>query len=173
MLQELKSEKLRKDLPFGSIEEVEKRHSEITSCLETSCLDLKTEKEFLKELQTLSSSKGAILELCAQLEKVKLLREAHTELLNLRQKKVDELSALREEERRLIAKIESVKDGERSEEYSSVNSLITSILDEKAALVTSLKNKKVALQECVVNYKISVAEHRWEHIISWPRIRKD
>jgi hypothetical protein len=73
---------------------------------------------------------------------------------------------LREEERKLIAKIELVKDGERSDEHSKVNSLITAILDEKAALVTTLKNKKAALQECVVNYKISVAEHRWVIIFS-------
>uniref|UniRef100_A0A7S0N6J2 RRM domain-containing protein n=1 Tax=Cryptomonas curvata TaxID=233186 RepID=A0A7S0N6J2_9CRYP len=160
VIQELKSDQLRKGLPFGTIEEVEKRHSEITTCLETSCLDLKTEKDLLKELQTLSSSKGAIVEWDAQLEKVKRLREAYTEILKLRQTKVDELSALREEERKLIAKIESVKDGERSDEHSQVNSLITTILDEKAALVTTLKNKKAALQECIVNYKISVAEHR-------------
>ena len=160
-MQEFKGEKLRKDLPFGTIEEVEKRHSEITSCLESSSLDLKSEKELLRELQSLSSTKVAIMEWIAQLEKVKLLREAYTKVFMLRQTKFDELAALREEEKKMIAKIESIKDGERSEEQSKVNALITAILDEKAALVTTLKNKKAALQECIINYKISVAEHRW------------
>jgi hypothetical protein len=161
-MQELIGDQLRKDLPFGTIEEVEKRHIEISSSLETSCLDLKTEKELLKELQILSSTKGAIVVWNEQLDKVKLLRDAQSKVLNRRQSKVDELAALREEERKLIAKIESVKDGERSEEAIKVNSLITTILDEKAALVSALKSKKAALQACIVNFKISVAEHRWE-----------
>jgi hypothetical protein len=167
-MQESKSDKLRNELPFGTIEEVEKRHNEIASCLETSCLDLKKEKELLKELQMLSSSKGPIMDWNAQLEKLKLLREAHNKILNLRQSKIDELAALREEERNLIAKIECVNDGDRTDEVIKANSLITTILDEKAALVSSLKSKKAALQECVVNYKISVAEYRLE-LVFWSR----
>jgi len=159
--QELKIESMRKELPFASEDEVEHRKKEISAALELCSLDIKTEKSLLNELRSLSISRAGIEALSLELESGCALRDAHNKISTARQAKIEEIAVLRDEEKALLSKIESLRDGERSNEILKTSSLITSILDEKAAIVSTLKAKRASLQEAVIKYKISVAEHRW------------
>eukprot|EP00291_Cryptomonas_curvata_P006204 CAMPEP_0172183858 /NCGR_PEP_ID=MMETSP1050-20130122/19235_1 /TAXON_ID=233186 /ORGANISM="Cryptomonas curvata, Strain CCAP979/52" /LENGTH=490 /DNA_ID=CAMNT_0012857555 /DNA_START=59 /DNA_END=1528 /DNA_ORIENTATION=+ len=158
--QELTATKMRKDLRFKSEEETDDAIKQLSHRLETSSLDLKTEKDILKDLKKLNGDKDRIKEWEAQVDLAKANRFAHEDLFLQRQAKGAELSALRSQEKALMARMDAVRSGEGVPDGFNAGARITALLDEKARLVEELKRKRAELHAANVAFKLRQAEHR-------------
>ena len=160
---------MRKDLRFRSEEETDEAIKQLSHRLETSSLDLKTEKDILRDLKKLNGDKERIKEWTAQVDLAKANRFAHEDLFLRRQAKGAELSALRSQERALQARMEAIRSGEGQPDGFNAGARITALLDEKARLVEELKRKRAELHAANVAFKLRQAEHRHPRAASPPR----
>jgi hypothetical protein len=152
--------KMRKDLRFKSEEETDEAIRLLSHRLETSSLDLKTEKDILKDLKKLNGDKERIKQWEAQVDLVKANRFVHEDLFLQRQAKSAELGVRRAQEKALMARMDAIRSGEGVPDGFNAGARISALLDEKAGLVEELKGKRAELHAAVVAFKLRQAEHR-------------
>ena len=152
---------MRKELKYKSEEETDAAIKELSYRLETSSLDLKTEKDIVRDLQRLNGEKERIREWMAQVDEVKANRFVHEDVFLQRQAKGAELNAVRDQEKALLARMDAIRSGEGMPDGFNANARITALLDEKARLVDALKLKRGELNSANVDFKRRLAEYRY------------
>ena len=58
----------------------------------------------------------------------------------------EEVDRLREQERAILVRMEAIRNGEGLDEALKANSVVTSLLDERATVMDTLRSKRAALQ---------------------------
>ena len=160
MSQDSNAAKFRKELKFKSEEETDAAIKELSYRLETSSLDLKTEKEILRDLKKLNGDKDRIKEWAALVDDIKAKRFVHEDLYLQRQAKSAELNAVRDQEKAILAKMDAIRSGEGMPDGFNASARITALLDEKARLIEALKGKRGELQGANLAFKLRLGEYR-------------
>jgi len=156
----------RKSKPKSDDAKIDAGIAEIQRELETSTLDLKTEKEKINEIKKLTAQKDTNKELEKEEAALKIKEEQHEEMFQKYKTSKDELAALRTEERAKVAALDAAKagavvegEGEASE-VGNANVKIQQILGNKAEIVQQNKAHRAAMKELSVKVKIKFAEYR-------------
>ena len=155
----------RKQKPKSDDAKIDARIAEIQRELETSTLDLKTEKEKIAEIKKLSAQKDTNKELEKEEVALKAKGEQHDEMFLKYKTAKDELAALRTEERAKKAALDAAKAGAvegegASSEVGNANAKIQKILGDKAEMVQQNKAHRAAMKDLSVQLKIKFAEYR-------------
>jgi chromosome segregation ATPase len=127
--------------------------------LETSTLDLKTEKEKVHEIKKLTAQKDSIKELDAAHAALKAQEEQHEAMYRKYKAAKEEVQALRVTERDMVAKLDAAKAGavegdESAAAAGNANSKIEELMGEKAKLIESNKEARSEMKNLSTNLKI-------------------
>lgn len=112
--------------------------------------------------RTLQGSKERLKEYHAEFGELETKKKSHDGLKAKRESKTEEISTLREEDKVLSEKLDSLVSmaGGSAGGGSVHNDKITSLMDEKAKLVASIKEVKQSIKDATVSYKIKAAEYK-------------
>ena len=170
-MQELSAKELLKNLKFKSEEEIEQQIKLLTTRLEQSTLDLKTEKEILKDLKKLNNDKEEIKKYSTKMSDARKQRHVHEEFFLEKQKKHAEFTEIRDQEKLLMQKIDGIRSGEGTVDGFNAGAKVIELLKDKGQLVDLLKEKRAALQELNTTYRMQLGEYRsrahlFPHLIS-------
>jgi uncharacterized coiled-coil DUF342 family protein len=151
---------MRKELKFKSEEEIDAAIKQLSYRLETSSLDLKTEKDIVRDLQKLNGDKERVKEWSTQMDEIKTNRFMHEDLFLQRQAKSTQLNAVRDQEKALLARMDSIRSGEGMPDGFNASARITALLDEKAQMIEAIKAKRAELHSANVDFKRRLGEYR-------------
>eukprot|EP00292_Cryptomonas_paramecium_P005389 CAMPEP_0113689634 /NCGR_PEP_ID=MMETSP0038_2-20120614/17297_1 /TAXON_ID=2898 /ORGANISM="Cryptomonas paramecium" /LENGTH=419 /DNA_ID=CAMNT_0000610775 /DNA_START=22 /DNA_END=1278 /DNA_ORIENTATION=+ /assembly_acc=CAM_ASM_000170 len=152
--------KLRKELKFRTEEETDLAIQQLSIQLETSTLELKREKEIMKEMKKLNSDKEQIRQYHAILHESQAMRAGHEDLFLQRQAKSNELAVVREQERMVLSRMDDLRSGKGAPGGFNAFERTATLQDERTRLIQSIKEARAAQQELVVAFKLKQAEYR-------------
>lgn len=139
--------------------------AEIQKQLETSTLDLKTEKEKVHEIKKLTAQKDSIKELAVAADKVKAQEQEHEALYTKLKEAKQEVQTLRAREREMIAELDAAKvcavDADAAgAAVGDANSQIEALMSKKAEVIQSNRDARTGIKEKSTLVKIQFAEYR-------------
>jgi len=156
--------KLRKDLPPGKngtdAAVLDAQIAEMNQKLETSSMDLKSEKELMQTIKKRTAQKDQIKAFLAEQAKVAARKEHHEELYKKRQAVGEQLTKLREDEKAISQKLEAMRNGEGTPDGMSPHNKLMELMDQKSKVYEGMKAKRAEVKKSYVAYKVRVAEYR-------------
>lgn len=158
--QNQKAEKIRKELKVSDSSEIDTKVAELTNQLETCSMDLKSEKEIVNTIKKLTADKDKVREYEAEREAVKSKREEHDALFARRQALGEEMTALRDQEKVLQAKLEAMRGGEGAPSGVNPAARVNELFEQKAKVVEGIKGKRNELKEANIQFRVKVAEFK-------------
>mmetsp|Transcript_9153 Transcript_9153/g.20993 ORF Transcript_9153/g.20993 Transcript_9153/m.20993 type:complete len:554 (-) Transcript_9153:83-1744(-) len=159
-LNEARVQKMRKELRSVDVMEIDQMIADLNTKLETSTNDLKTEKEIIREIKKLTGDKERIKEWKAERDAVAEKKKEIDDLYNLRKSKTENFNALREKEKELVARLESLRSGDGVPDGVNPSQKVTELLGEKAKVIEEIKANRQSINNAHVSFKIKMAEYR-------------
>jgi len=158
--QNQKAEKLRKELKAQDASALDKMIEDLNMKLETSSVDLKTEKEMMRTIKQLTLDKQRIKDWDAEKSAVAQKQAQHDALYEQRQKKGDEVTQLKEAEKEMNAKLDAMRNGEGAPDGVNPATKVTELMDEKSKVIEGIKAKRQELKDLIVRFKTKASEYR-------------
>eukprot|EP00286_Rhodomonas_abbreviata_P003939 CAMPEP_0181344268 /NCGR_PEP_ID=MMETSP1101-20121128/32084_1 /TAXON_ID=46948 /ORGANISM="Rhodomonas abbreviata, Strain Caron Lab Isolate" /LENGTH=448 /DNA_ID=CAMNT_0023456063 /DNA_START=107 /DNA_END=1450 /DNA_ORIENTATION=- len=158
--QNLKAERLRKDLKYTDLDEIDRRVEELHKQQQTTTMDLKAEKDIVRDIKRLTADKEKVKEWEREREAIQAKRAAHDELFAARQAKGDEVTLIKEEEKEIVAALRGMRAGEGTPEGVNPSQRVKELLDEKAQVIETIKAARAALKEAHGEYRNKTSAYR-------------
>mmetsp|Transcript_5608 Transcript_5608/g.13615 ORF Transcript_5608/g.13615 Transcript_5608/m.13615 type:complete len:571 (-) Transcript_5608:126-1838(-) len=155
-----KAQALRKDNKSLDLAEIDSLIAAINYKLESSSMDLKTEKEQIREMKKLSESKAKVSEYEAEKNAASAAREKHDALYVSKQAAQVVINELRDQDKVIAEKLDAFRTAEGPDGSANPSVRITELLDEKAKVIAGIKEIRGQIKDVNISYKIMVAEHR-------------
>ena len=132
----------------------------MTTKLETSSMDLKSEKALVFEIKKVTAQKEQLKEWEEIKAKIETRKEAHEELYKKRQEVGEKLTASRDAEKVITAKLDAFKTGEGFAEGVAPHAKMMNLMDSKTKVIDGIKAKRGELKEMSTQFKLKIAEYR-------------
>jgi hypothetical protein len=132
----------------------------MTTKLETSSMDLKSEKALVFEIKKVTAQKEQLKEWEEIKAKIESRKEAHEELYKKRQEVGEKLTASRDAEKVITAKLDAFKTGEGFAEGVAPHTKMMNLMDQKTKVIDGIKAKRGELREISTQFKLKIAEYR-------------
>ena len=152
--------KLRKELRITDSSKIDEAIKEMTTKLETSSMDLKSEKALVFEIKKVTAQKEQLKEWEEIKAKIESRKEAHEELYKKRQEVGEKLTASRDAEKVITAKLDAFKTGEGFAEGVGPHTKMMNLMDSKTKVIDGIKAKRGELKEMSTQFKLKIAEYR-------------
>lgn len=132
---ETQAAKLRKELKVQDSAQIDKVIKEMTEKLETSSMDLKSEKTLVNEIKNITAQKEQLKEWEEVKAKIEARKQANDVLYKKRQEVGEKLTASREAEKAINVKLDSFKSGDGTADGVAPHTKMMELMDQKTKVI--------------------------------------